>query len=74
MALNDEIRVDASISKRSQTTGNLLIVMPKLNVANCVTTKKELTLKIDKEDKKSLGKYVDIRNIVIDDSEVPPLI
>lgn len=32
LALNDEIRMDASTSKRSQTTGHLLITMPKLSV------------------------------------------
>lgn len=32
LALNDEIRLDAATSKRSQTTGHLLITMPKLSV------------------------------------------
>lgn len=32
LALNDEIRMDAATSKRSQTTGHLVINMPKLSV------------------------------------------
>lgn len=31
MALNEEIRISDSTSKRSQTTGHLLITMPKLS-------------------------------------------
>lgn len=30
LALNEEIRMDAATSKRSQTTGHLLVTMPKL--------------------------------------------
>lgn len=32
LALNDEIRMDAATSKRSQTTGHLLITLPKVSV------------------------------------------
>jgi hypothetical protein len=78
MALNDEIRIDASSSKRSQTTGHLLVVMPKLNVGSCLEVEKSLgdQEKIEKEKKqlKKFDKCVDIRNIFVDESEVPPLI
>lgn len=71
MALNDEIRVDDSTSQRSQTTGNLLIVMPKLNGNNLIARKKTTT--INKDKLKSSG-VVDVKNIVVDESEIPPLI
>lgn len=76
MALNDEIRVDASTSQRSQITGHLLIVMPKLNGENCVTMKVEATamVKSKLQSTKPLKETVNIRNIVVDESEVPPLI
>lgn len=75
MALNDEIRVDASTSKRSQTTGHLLIVMPKLNAENCVTfVGKAKAEKCRVEKKKAISDSVGIRNIVVDENEVPPLI
>lgn len=32
LALNDEIRLSATTSKRSQITGHLLITMPKLSI------------------------------------------
>lgn len=32
LALNEEIRMDAATSKRSQATGHLLVTMPKLLV------------------------------------------
>lgn len=32
LALNDEVRLDAATSKRSQTTGHLLVTMPKLSI------------------------------------------
>lgn len=32
LALNEEIRMDAATSKRSQTTGHLLVTMPKLRI------------------------------------------
>lgn len=32
LALNDEIRMDAATSKRSQTTGHLLVTIPKLSI------------------------------------------
>lgn len=72
MALNDEVRIDDSTSQRSQTTGHLKIVMPKLNAKTCLVVKK-----IDENQKqvlKSLGQAVNIRNIVADESEIPPLI
>lgn len=75
MALNDEVRIDESTSKRSQITGHLLIVMPKLNVENAVTVKNEPIEKSSSEKKgKHLKAAVDIRNIVVDESEIPPLI
>lgn len=72
MALNDEIRVDESTSKRSETTGNLLIIMPKLNANNIVTKKSTAPIKRDKLT--SLGGIVDVKNIVVNETEVPPLI
>jgi hypothetical protein len=76
MALNDEIRVDASSSQRSQITGHLLIVMPKVNGDNCVTMKDETKamVKAKLQSTKALMESVNIRNIVVDESEVPPLI
>lgn len=78
MALNDEIRVDESTSKRSQATGRLLIVMPKLNASNLITKSKRndtQSAKMAVGDKlKSSVDVVDVKNIVIDDAEVPPLI
>lgn len=64
MALNEEVRIEESTSQRSLTTGHLLIVMPKLNVKNFLIVKKTQGLKA----------AVNIREIVIDDSEIPPLI
>lgn len=71
MALNSEVRIDDSTSKRSLTTGHLLIVMPKVNVETCLMAKK-----FDEKPKKlgGLKEAVNISNIVIDDSEIPPLI
>lgn len=75
MAFNDEVRVDAATSKRSQTTGHLLIVIPKLNATNCVTIKEGTEkAKFSGDETKMLKESVNIRNIVVDDSEVPPLI
>lgn len=71
MALKDEIRIDASTSKRSQTTGHLLIVMPKLNVGSCLDIQSGLKVVGTVE---KFGKCVDIRNIFVDENEVPPLI
>jgi protein TilB len=81
MGLNEEVRIDECTAKRSQTTGHLLIVMPKLNADNAVGGVKKgeaLEGKIQKEAKGrrvgSLKDVVDIRNIVVDESEVPPLV
>lgn len=76
MALKDEIRVDESTSKRSQTTGRLLIVMPKLNAENCVTLKKvdEAMSSSNKPSSGDLKGTVNIHDIVVDESEIPPLI
>lgn len=73
MALKDEIRVDESSSQRSQITGRLLIVMPKLNGENCVTTKANESPASNKSTVGLRG-TVNIRNIVVDESEVPPLV
>ena len=78
MALNNEVRIDECSSKRSQITGHLLIVMPKLNMENAVSVKndgsqKAIEMKPDKKCDK-LKEAVDIRNIYVDESEVPPLI
>ena len=78
MALNDEVRIDECSSKRSQITGHLLIVMPKLNMENAVTVKidgpqKAIEMKSNEKCLKLKG-TVDIRNICVDESEVPPLI
>lgn len=79
MALNDEVRIDECTSKRSQMTGHLLIVMPKLNVENAITVKNDcdggkVQNGKDLREMKQLRGAVDIRNIVVDESEVPPLI
>lgn len=71
MALKEEVRIDESSSKRSQTTGRLLIVMPKISADNCVTIK---MLDAPAKTSTSLKCAVDIRNIVIDESEIPALI
>ena len=69
MALKEEVRIDESSSKRSQATGKLLIVMPKLNATN--TTGVIAKKSIKKEEPRGT---VNIHNIVIDESEIPPLI
>lgn len=75
MALKDEVRIDECSSKRSQITGHLLIVMPKLNMENAVTVKSDGMQKaIEMKSDKKLKGAVDIRNICVDESEVPPLI
>ena len=75
MALNDEIHVSASTSKRSQTTGHLLITMPKLNPENCLTFKAGGGKSSIEENRVvKFSSPVNIRNIVVDESEVPPLI
>lgn len=79
MALNDEIRIDEATSKRSQTTGRLLIVMPKLNAGNLITSTskkndmKSATTAVEDKLKSSMD-VVDVKNIVVDETEVPPLI
>lgn len=70
MALNDEIKIEASTSKRSQTTGHLLIVMPKLLVGNSFEIESKSTNKVEVE---KFGKCVDLRTIFVDEREVPPL-
>jgi len=72
MALSDEVRVDAAECKRSQTTGNLLIIMPKLNAENAVTLKPIAAPTVAAG--KKVSAVVDYKNIVVDESEVPPLI
>lgn len=72
MALKDEVRVDESSAKRSQITGHLLIVVPKMNAENCVTLKKAAEVPTTKSS--GLKQAVNIRNIVVDELEVPPLI
>lgn len=74
MALNDEVLIDDSTSKRSLTTGNLLIVMPKLDVKTCPIAKKFVPTEKPTMKTPGLTGTVNIRNIVIDDSEIPPLI
>lgn len=78
MALKDEVRIDECSSKRSQITGHLLILMPKLNMENAVTVKSDRMQKVIdmKSDKKceKLREAVDIRNICVDESKIPPLI
>lgn len=79
MALNDEIRIDEATSQRSQTTGRLLIVMPKLNAGNLITSTskkndmKSATTAVEDKLKSSMD-VVDVKNIVVDETEVPPLI
>lgn len=72
MALADEVRIDDSTSKRSQVTGHLLIVMPKLNAKECLTVARKSVEEVGK--KLSQSQAVNIRNIINDTSEVPPLI
>lgn len=75
MALGSEIRVDESTSRRSQATGELVVVMPKLGADNCVGVKKIAEEKVKTtEDKIKDSKAVSIRNIVVDEADVPPLI
>lgn len=78
MALNDEIRIDEATSKRSQTTGRLLILMPKLNASNLITStnygKKNETMPAFGDKLESSMDVVDIKNIVVDETEIPPLI
>lgn len=72
MALKEEVRIDDSSSKRSQVTGNLLIVMPKLNATTGLVA---ISAKAKKNNEKVFkGNAVSIRNIVVDESEIPPLI
>ncbi|CRK94023.1 CLUMA_CG007548, isoform A [Clunio marinus] len=75
MALKDEVRIDEATSKRSQTTGHLLIVTPKLNVNNYVSVS---TLSEKSKKQSTLKESVNIRDIIPDtlqdDSEIPPLI
>ena len=79
MALKDEIQIDESTSKRSQATGHLLIVMPKLNFNRIqFDMKKECQKKcLANGLKKGLTGAVDIKNIlkqhIYNDSDVPPL-
>lgn len=72
MALNDEVRIEESTSKRSQTTGHLLIVMPKLNAKSCLAVTKYNKNHVKKP--QGLKESVQIHSIVIDESEIPPLI
>jgi hypothetical protein len=46
--------------------------MPKLNANNIVTKKSTAPIKRDKLT--SLGGIVDVKNIVVNETEVPPLI
>ncbi len=74
MAFNDEVQIDKSYSKRSQVTGHLLIVMPKLNAFNVGS--KTLTPSTEKVTKENLSKNlkgaVNI-HFITDESEVPAL-
>lgn len=79
MALVDEIRVDEATSKRSQTTGRLLIVMPKLSASNLITSSTTWSKKNDAQSATMavgdrLKSSVDVKNIVVDEGDVPPLI
>lgn len=80
MALKDEIKIDESSSKRSQATGHLLIVMPKLNFNSIhFDMKKGCQRKcLKNEFNKELTGVVNIKNILkqqsYNDSDVPPLV
>lgn len=74
MALNDEVCTDESTSKRSQTTGRLLIVMPKLKARDLIAAKSLKTSKSSPSEKPVELAVVSIRNIFVDESEIPPLI
>lgn len=78
MALKDEVKISESTSKRSLVTGHLLIVMPKLNYkkvasSTCGRWKSSVNCKevVKNNDLKGCVNY---KNIVFDESEVPPLI
>ncbi|CAO1343903.1 unnamed protein product [Diamesa tonsa] len=80
MALKDEIKIDESSSKRSQATGHLLIIMPKLNFNRIhFEMKKGCQRKcLENGFNKELTGVVNIKNILkqqsYSDSDVPPLI
>lgn len=80
MALKDEIKIDESTSKRSQATGHLLIVMPKLNFNRIhFDMRKGCQRKcLENGMKKELTGAVNINNIlkqqIYNDSDVPPLV
>lgn len=78
IALNDEVRTDASTSQRSMATGHLLVTMPKLKASELVvipdSTEKFKASTAKSGEKGELKAVVNIRNLVIDESEIPPLI
>ena len=80
MALKDEIKIDESTSKRSQATGHLLIIMPKLNFNRIQFDMRKGYQKqiLDNGLKKDLTGVVNIKNIlkqqIYNDSDVPPLV
>ncbi|KAL9707156.1 hypothetical protein quinque_010674 [Culex quinquefasciatus] len=84
LALKDEIKTDESTCKRSTTTGQMLIVMPKLNPQNVSFREPEVYSKVrrDAAAKTDLKGTVDYKNIIkqggksteINEEEIPPLI
>lgn len=80
MALKDEIKIDESSSKRSQATGHLLIIMPKLNFNRIYFEMKKGCQRkcLENGFNKELTGVVNITNILkqqpYSDSDVPPLI
>ncbi|XP_039443248.1 protein tilB [Culex pipiens pallens] len=84
LALKDEIKTDESTCKRSTTTGQMLIVMPKLNPQNISFREPEVYSKVrrDAAAKTDLKGTVDYKNIIkkggksaeINEDEIPPLI
>uniref|UniRef100_A0A8D8FAL9 Protein tilB n=2 Tax=Culex pipiens TaxID=7175 RepID=A0A8D8FAL9_CULPI len=84
LALKDEIKTDESTCKRSTTTGQMLIVMPKLNPQNITFSEPEVYSKVrrDAAGKTDLKGTVDYKNIIkqggksaeINEDEIPPLI
>uniref|UniRef100_T1GHC5 Dynein axonemal assembly factor 11-like CS domain-containing protein n=1 Tax=Megaselia scalaris TaxID=36166 RepID=T1GHC5_MEGSC len=76
LALGQEIKADESSSKRSQITGDLLIIMPKLNYNEFdLKLKEKVAQKALKLERKELKGVVDIKNIVKEDlDDVPDLV
>ncbi|XP_062551768.1 protein tilB [Armigeres subalbatus] len=89
LALKHEIKTDLSTCKRSETTGHMLIVMPKLNPENTIRfgldkisdILDKLSSRRESKAQSELKGTVDYKNIIkhggseeINEDEIPPLI